>query len=332
MEDYYKILGIAKNASDKEIKDAYRNLAKQHHPDKNPGDKSAEEKFKKISEAYDVLSNPDKRQSYDNPSPNVNIEDLFKGHGKFWEEMMGRTRGPQVKRGRDVSVVIQVTLEEIENKVAKDLLIKIPIECKVCSGRGGVTYDKCSKCNGLGQILQNQGFIQTYYTCFVCSGSGVLLKDICQSCQGRGNTQETQKVNVALERGILPGNQKRLTGLGEKVNNGVTGDLLITFEVLPHPIFSMNSAYDLKRGCKLNLTKALLGTDVEIEDLCKNKIKLTIPPLTKDKTLFRIPKHGRFYPKSDLKGNLYVEVEYDLPAQLDKQQIELLQKLAETNL
>lgn len=350
-KDYYEVLGVSKSASTDEIKKAYRKLAVKYHPDKNPGDKEAEEKFKEAAEAYSILSDPDKKARYDQfghagvegAGPDFsggfgNLNDIlndlfggafgggfggFSGFGGFG----GGNRGPQqrVYRGRDIRVRVKLTLEEIAKGAEKEITIEKSVPCSDCGGRGARNSSDiktCPACNGTGQVQRvvNSflGQTVTYSTCQQCGGEGKIISNPCRSCGGTGLVRKRETIKVRIPAGVEAGMQLTLQGQGHAAkNNGINGDLLVVIEEQEHP--------ELKRdGNNLFYTKivsipdAILGADVDVPGI-DGTHKVKVEPGTQSGTVIRLK--GRGLPTVNGyggTGDLYVKIAVWVPKKLEK--------------
>jgi len=341
--DYYEILGAARDASPEEIKKAYRKLAHQHHPDKNPGDHSAEERFKEISEAYEVLGNPEKRQAYDRfgaagagrgfedfggfESGFGNIfDDIFEG---FFGGRTGRpTRGAQ--RGADLRYNLGIRFEEAANGVEKEIVIPRMETCQACRGSGakpGSQAVVCRACRGTGQVRFSQGFLTVSQTCGQCRGQGRVLEHPCPSCRGLGQVKAERTLTVKIPAGVETGTRLKLAGEGESgVRGGPPGDLYVVITVQEHPIFARHGD-DLYCEVPISFTQAALGAQIEIPTLSGRAV-LKIPPGSQTGTELRIKGKGlpnvRGYGRGDLAARIFVEV----PTHLTAKQRDLLEEYA----
>lgn len=319
-KDYYAILGVSRDATEKDIKKAYRRLALKHHPDKNDGKDS--ERFKDITEAYVVLSNPQKKQQYDNPhtsSPPFDISDFFN---------FGNARRQRVQKGRDVRITLTVSLEDIERRKMQTLNVKTPTYCKECDGVGAKTEaDKkiCGRCNGSGRIIQQAGMFNMEAVCNVCQGRGFHIVNPCGKCNGVGTISETSTIKIKLQYGLSTNDVMRKKGAGEKIKDGIPGDLIVHLNIKQHERFSWSN-FDLSTIEIVPINKALLGTEVFVKNLLDEKIKVTIPRLTRDNTRLRISGYGRTLPNGR-KGDLFIVVRYKYPTKLSKEDKEILSKL-----
>ncbi len=342
--DYYELLGVSRNASDQDLKKAYKRLAMKYHPDRNQGDKSAEKKFKNISEAYEVLSDSNKRQAYDQfghegldqrfgPGGGFqggSFNDIF---GDVFGDIFGGGRGQnQPRRGADLEYQIEVSLEEAIS--GKEIKMSIPrkVNCKSCQGTGakdGTAFTTCKQCNGQGSVRVSQGFFSVQQTCPSCGGRGKTIDIPCSNCHGNGFINETKKLAVKIPPGVDNGDQIRLSGEGEAgPNNGVPGDLYVSVRVLVHKFFQRDGN-DILCEIPISFTTATLGDKVVLPTL-EGKVELTIPAGTQSGRAFRIKNKGVKSVRSSYKGDLYCKVNIETPVNLTKEQKELLTKLDES--
>lgn len=353
-QDYYEVLGVDKNADDATIKKAYRTLAKKYHPDMNPGDKEAEQKFKKVNEAYDVLSDKDKRAKYDqyghaafDPSSGGaggggfgdfgGFGDIFSsffggGFGGFGGDA-GRQNGPV--RGDDIGARISVTFEEAAFGVKKEISFNRITKCPDCGGTGaakGSSAETCSKCHGTGQmrVIQRIGGMQfqSQTTCDACRGKGKIIKTPCQNCRGTGFIRVTKKLEVTIPAGIDDGERIALRGQGnDGRNGGGAGDLILQVMVKPHPIFERDG-YHIYCDVPLPVTDAILGAEIEIPTL-EGNIRYTIPEGTQPGTRFTVRGKGIPYiNNSNRRGDLIFTVNVEIPKGLSNDQKEKVRAFA----
>lgn len=346
--DYYEVLGISRTASDVEIKAAYRKLAIQHHPDKNPDDHTAEEKFKEAAEAYSVLSDAQKRAAYDrfghagvgagaggggfNPGFS-NIEDIFDlfGFGDMFGGQRGGSSRTSAQRGADLRYDLEITLEEAA--LGKDEKLRIPRleKCDECDGKGtekGTQPEACGNCGGSGQTRYQQGFFSVMRTCPNCSGRGQIIKSPCQNCRGAGRIEKEKTLEVKIPAGVETGSRLRVSGEGEGgINGGPAGDLFVVIHVAEHEIFERQGA-NLYSAVPISFAQAALGAEIEVKTL-DGVENLKIPPGTQTGTVFRIKSKGMPALGGRGKGDLFVAVTLITPKTLTKEQRKLLEKLAE---
>ena len=354
--DYYEVLGVAKGASDDEIKKAYRKAAKACHPDLHPDDKEAEARFKEVNEAYEVLSDPQKRARYDqfgfnDPSMGggagggsgfggfggfEDIFDMFTGGGFGGSSSRGRSQNaPQ--RGSDLQYNLTLTFEEAAFGCRKEFKFQRGAVCKACAGTGakpGTQPQTCPTCHGSGQqrVTMNSPFgqVQTMRTCPTCGGKGKIIKDKCSECSGTGFTRVTRTVTLNVPAGVDDGqNFKTIPGEGEPGRNGgPAGDLLITITVRPHEMFRREGTSVLCEA-PITFTQAVLGAELEIPTI-DGKVKYTLPEGTQSGTTFRLKGKGIPSINGRGRGDQYVTVYIETPKNLNKEQKEALKKFAET--
>lgn len=347
--DYYEVLGVSRGATDQEIKSAYRRLALQHHPDRNPGNKEeSEERFKEITEAYSVLADSDKRAAYDRfgfaavggaggGAPDFSstifsgLEDLF---GSFFdlEELFGQGRGRRVRaeRGADLRYEMEISFEEAASGL--DTKIKIPRTetCPSCHGSGsrnGSQMAACSACGGRGQVRYSQGFFTVSRTCPQCRGTGQVNRDPCPDCHGEGRVRREKVLGIKVPAGVDDGTRLRISGEGEAGHHGgPPGDLYVALKVRPHPYFERRGE-DLYVRIPLSITQAALGTDIKVPTL-RGQEKLKVPEGTQPGAVFRLRGHGMPVLNGRGHGNLYVLVEVVIPHRLSREQRRTLESLA----
>jgi molecular chaperone DnaJ len=347
--DYYEVLGLAKNATADEIKKAYRKLAIQYHPDKNPGDKASEEKFKEAAEAYEILSNPEKKSKYDQfghagPASGgfgggMNMEDIFEqfgdifGGGGFGGFGRSSSGGKRVNRGTDLRIKIKLTLEEIAEGVTKKIKVNKYVSCDSCSGSGaksGSGKKTCATCNGSGQVSQVTntflGQMRTTSVCPSCSGNGSVISEKCGKCAGDGIVRGEEVIEVRIPAGVEEGMQLSMRGKGNMgPRNGVPGDLLIVIEEEEHPLFKREHQH-LFLDLYVNFADAALGTQIEVETL-QGKVKIKIEAGTQSGKLLRLRGKGLPNIQDSSMGDLLINVNVWTPQKLDSAETELLQKL-----
>ena len=351
-KDYYATLGLEKGASDDEIKKAFRKLAIKYHPDKNQGDKEAESKFKEINEAYQVLSDPEKKATYDRYGT-VDFDGSGFGAGGFggfdFSEMGGfgdifesffggggggrRRNGPQ--RGSDLEYTVSLTFEEAVFGVEREISIDRSENCDTCKGSGakeGTSKKTCPTCNGQGQVrVQRQtplgSFVSTS-TCSNCNGTGSVIEEPCTSCHGRGHVRKTRKIKVNIPAGVDTGNVMPLRGQGNHgTNNGTPGDLYIKINVAPSKKF-VRKGNDIYIDANISMGKAALGTEITVATV-DGDVKYTIPAGTQSGTLFRLKGKGVPRVNSSGRGDQYVKVIVDIPKNLNEKQKDALKAFME---
>ena len=344
--DYYEVLGVSSSASSDEIKKAYRKLAMKFHPDRNPGDKEAEENFKQATEAYEVLSDGNKRQIYDTYGSEglksrgyqgPDFEDIFSSFGDIFGDIFGFGRadtrrskqGPM--RGSDLRYDLTISFMEAVHGISKDIEIERPDTCWTCEGTGlrpGYKAETCSTCNGRGQVVRAQGFFRMSTTCPECRGEGEKIKDPCADCEGAGLVKSKKKVALKIPAGVDTGAKMRLRGTGEGGRKGgPAGDLYVIIHVEPHEFF-------LREGdliyCQypLNFDQVALGCDLEVPTIHGEK-KLKIPKGTQTGHRFTLKNEGVQHLRGNGRGDMIVEVKVVTPKKLNKKQRELLQEFGE---
>ena len=356
--DYYEVLGVAKNASADEIKKAYRKLAVKYHPDKNPGNKEAEEKFKEAAEAYSVLSDADKKAKYDQfghagvdgAGPDFsggfgNLNDIlndlfggafgggFGGFGGFGGGFGGGQRRERVHRGRDIRVRVKLTLEEIARGVEKEISIEKNVPCPDCGGRGaknGSDIKSCPACNGTGQVQRvvNSflGQTVTYSTCQQCGGEGKIITNPCHTCNGTGLVRQRETIKVKIPAGVEAGMQMTVQGEGHAAkNNGINGDLLVVIEEQEHPDFRREGS-NLLYTKVISIVDAMLGCEVEIPCI-DGKQKVKVEPGTQSGTVVRLKGKGLPSLNSYGTGDLYVKFAVWIPKKLTKDEKTLFESM-----
>ncbi len=355
--DYYEVLGVQKGASADEIKKAYRKLAKENHPDLHPGDKAAEERFKEINEAYEILSDEDKRAKYDQYGhaafdPNAGFGGGFDGFGGFggfgdlgdiFGDLFsgfgfggGATRAnPNApRRGENLRVSVNISFEEAAFGCKKDVTIGKVEKCAECNGTGcapGTTPEVCPDCKGTGQVRTTQrtpfGMAQSTSACSKCRGTGKIIHQPCKTCRGLGSVRKQQKINVTIPAGIDDGQTISLRGQGNAgVNGGSAGDLLVTVIVRPHARFERDGSSVLLDQ-EISYAQAALGAEVEVPTL-DGPVKLTIPEGTQPGSVFRLRGKGIPYLRGSGRGDQFVTVRLGVPKNLTSSQKELLKQFA----
>ena len=353
--DYYEVLGVDRNADDAALKKAYRVLAKKYHPDTNPGDAEAEAKFKEASEAYAVLSDPQKRQQYDQFGhaafeggaggggfTTMNMDDIFGSFGDIFGDLFGggfggrsRRADPNApQRGANLRTQVKISFEEACFGAEKEIEIPSKVECKTCGGNGakpGTQPIKCGQCGGRGQIVQTQqslfGMVQNVTTCPACGGKGTVIREKCPDCHGQGYTSKKEKLQVTIPAGIDHGQSVRLRGKGEPGKNGGSrGDLLVEVYVERHKEFQRVD-YDIFSTVKISYPRAVLGGDVIIQTI-DGDVAYNVKAGTQTGTRVRL--RGKGVPSlrnKKMRGNHYVDLVVDVPTKLNKEQKKLLEQL-----
>lgn len=345
--DYYEVLGVSKTAEAKEIKKAYRKLAMKYHPDRNPDDAEAEEKFKEASEAYEILSDAEKRSAYDRMGHAAfdgmggaggfgggNFQDIFGNFGDIFGDVFGAGRGggQRQRRGADLRYVLELTLEEAVKGCKKTINFTAPAVCGSCDGKGAESaqdIQTCRTCNGSGQVRMQQGFFAVQQTCPTCNGSGKEIKKPCKKCNGSGVEEKSRTLEVDIPAGVDDGNRVRITGEGEAGGAGVqSGDLYVEVSVKRHAIFQRDGA-DLYMEVPISFPDATLGKEVEIPTL-DGRVNLKIPEGTQTGKLFRLRGKGVSPVRTSMKGDLLCKIVVETPVKLTGRQKELMKELQET--
>ncbi len=350
--DFYDVLGVDKSSSPEQIKSAYRKLAVKHHPDKNPGDKVSEDKFKEASEAYNILSNQKKKQNYDNFGHaafengggkqsggfeggfgGADFSDIFEDFfGDFGGGERSRGRRSSNNRGSDLRYDLSITLEEAHEGKKQDIKFSTTEKCNTCKGNGskpGHSPDRCTVCGGNGKVRSNQGFFTVQQTCPQCAGSGEEITNPCNDCNGQGNKQASKKISVKIPKGVDDGTRIRLAGKGEAgTKGGTSGDLYLFVNVHSHDLFK-RSDENLFFEFPISIADAALGTTIEIPTIDGGKAKIKIPDGTQNGKQFRLKGKGMPYMRGSGNGDLYVQVNTEVPISLNKEQKELLEKFRE---
>jgi molecular chaperone DnaJ len=340
--DYYEVLGVGRNASEQELKQAYRRLALTYHPDKNPGDKEAEEKFKELAEAYQVLSSPDLRARYDRyghagigagagaGGPGfAGIEDIFDmfGFGDIFGQT-GRRRGP--RRGSDLRYDIEISLEEAASGLKTKIRVPRLETCEVCKGSGaaaGSQAVKCSTCGGAGQVRYQQGFFSVSRTCSTCRGAGRIIRDACRDCRGEGRVEKERKLEIKIPAGVDTGSRLRIANEGEAGEPGaMSGDLYVVIHVQDHEFFERRDS-NLYCTVPISFTQAALGAEIVVRTL-DGEESLRIPEGTQTGKVFRLKGKGMPVLGGRGRGDQFVEVTVVTPTSLTREQRRLIEELA----
>ncbi len=347
--DCYEVLGVDRGALEEEIKRAYRKLAMNYHPDRNPGDKEAEERFKEASEAYEVLRDPEKRQIYDRFGHEGlrgtgftgfrGFDDIFSSFGDIFEEFFGfGTRSKDSRRGRgrgrpgsDLRYNLTLTLEEAAVGREAEIPVERHEQCSTCNGSGakpGTSPTVCPMCHGRGQVTRSQGFFTISTTCGQCYGQGQIIAHVCEACHGAGRTRVQQKVNVKIPPGVDNGSRLRLRGEGDPgEGGGPSGDLYVVIFVEPHPFFERQGD-DVLCQVPISFTQAALGAKMEVPTLGGEET-IQIPKGTQSGTLFRLGGAGMPRLRGPGRGDQVIQVVVKTPPHLTKRQEEILRELAE---
>jgi len=344
--DYYDVLGVSRTASADEIKKAYRRLAMKHHPDRNKDDTSAEGKFKESKEAYEVLSDTEKRATYDRFGHDGLSSARGGGAGGYGAEGFGdifgdvfgdifgggRQRGSQVFRGADLGYELRLDLENAVNGDSVTIDVPTQVSCETCDGSGakkGTEPVKCSTCGGVGQVRMQQGFFSIQQTCPACKGAGTTVGDPCNDCHGRGRVRKTKTLSVKVPAGVDDGDRIRLSGEGEAGRNGgPPGDLYVEIYVNPHKLFTRDGA-DLACEVPISVATATLSGVVELPTLDGN-VSLKVPAGTQSGKVFRLRGKGVSTVRDARQGDLFAKVSVETPVNLSSEQKDLLQQFEES--
>ncbi|MDG3440430.1 molecular chaperone DnaJ [Nitrospirillum amazonense] len=346
-QDYYELLGVAKTASADDLKKAYRKLAMQYHPDRNQGDKAAEQKFKEVSEAYEVLKDEQKRAAYDRfghaafengggrAGGGAGGFDFGSGFADIFEEMFGdfmggrRGGGQGPGRGSDLRYNLEISLEDAFKGTSTNVRVPTSVACDVCNGTGaesGTQPVTCPTCNGAGKVRAQQGFFTIERTCPACSGAGRVIKDPCRNCGGHGRVRKEKTLQVNIPAGVEDGTRIRLTGEGEAGARGAPpGDLYIFLAIAPHALFIRDGA-NIQCRVPIPMTTAALGGTVEVPTIDGSRARVSIPPGTQSGHQFRLKGKGMSVLRSTQRGDMYVTALVETPVNLTKRQQELMRE------
>ncbi len=354
-KDYYEILNVGKTASGDEIKKAYRKLAMKYHPDRNPGDKEAEKKFKEATEAYEILKDDQKRAAYNQYGHDAfsqgggagygqqgghgfdgfDFNDIFSNFSDIFGDFGGgQSRGQKrnmATRGSDVRYNLEISLEEAYRGVSEKISFSIPSECDACNGsgaEGNAKPEECPTCKGSGKVRAQQGFFIVERACTTCGGSGQIIKNPCKKCNGEGRIDKKKNLSVKIPAGVEEGNRIRLAGEGEAgQRGGQAGDLYVFIAIRKHEFFTRKGD-DIHFEIPLKFTTAALGGSIEIPTIDGSKAKLNIPEGTQSGDQFRLKSKGMSILNSGgRRGNMYVKVNIETPVKLSSEERELLMKL-----
>lgn len=344
--DYYEVLGVSKTANSDEIKKAYRKLAMQYHPDRNPGNKEAEDKFKEATEAYEILSDAKKRAQYDRfgfqgvnsdyANSGFDFSSMFGGGGfSDIEDIFssffggGRSSSSRQRRGRDIRYDITLSLEDAVFGKKTEIKLDKNDVCDVCKGSGaepGSQKVTCPTCNGSGEMRLSQGFFSVRQTCSRCGGSGSIINNPCKNCRGTGSVKKPKTISVNIPKGVEDNTQLRVSGEGEFVANGSPGDLYLMIRVAPHNKF-LRDGIDLITEVGINIVQATLGDDIFITTLDNKKIKLKIPAGTNSGQVFKLKGNGAYHINRNIRGDLLVIVNIDVSKKLSSEEKKLYSEL-----
>lgn len=346
--DYYEVLGVARTADDKEIKSAFRKLAKELHPDRNPGDEEAERKFKEINEAYEVLKDQQKRAAYDQFGHNAFEGGGFGGGGAgfdsdfsasmsdIFDDLFGDFMGGGARRhkphssqerGSDLRYNMEISLMDAFSGKAAEIRVPSSVACESCNGTGakkGTSPSVCSSCAGLGKVRASQGFFTIERTCPACHGRGEVISDPCGDCKGAGRNTKERVLSVNIPAGVEDGTRIRLAGEGEAgLRGGPTGDLYIFLTIKPHDIFSRDGA-DIFCTVPISMITAALGGQIEVPTVSGERTRMKVPEGTSTGKQFRLRGKGMPVLRSKATGDMYVQVEVETPKNLSRRQKDLL--------
>ncbi|MEQ9058300.1 MAG: molecular chaperone DnaJ [Gammaproteobacteria bacterium] len=344
--DYYEVLGVERGAGEAELKKAYRRLAMKYHPDRNPGDAAAEEQFKEVKEAFEVLSDSHKRAAYDQfghagvdaSGGGGGFGGGAAGFGDIFDSVFGDIfgaggrGGTRAYRGADLRYDLEMSLEEAVSGTEVKIRVPTLVDCETCDGKGsrsGRAPDTCGTCGGVGQVRMQQGFFSVQQTCPRCRGSGKVVTDPCAGCGGSGKTRGNKTIAVKVPAGVDNGDRIRLSGEGEPgQNGGPPGDLYVNVVVRPHPIFTREES-DLRCEVPIDFATAALGGELEVPTL-EGRVVLKIPPETQTGKMFRLRGKGVRSVRGGGVGDLICRVAVETPVNLSKEQKELLQQFRDS--
>jgi molecular chaperone DnaJ len=346
--DYYEVLGLARDAGDKELKSAFRRLAKEHHPDYNQGDAASEARFKEINEAYEVLKDPQKRAAYEQyghsafegggrgpggfgPEFASSMEDIFENFfGDFTGGRGGGQRGrPGHERGSDLRYNMEITLTDAYNGKTAEIVVPTSMPCETCTGSGakpGTTPSACSTCGGHGKVRASQGFFTIERTCHACQGRGEVISDPCGDCKGQGRVERERTLSVNIPAGVEDGTRIRLAGEGEAgLRSGPAGDLYIFLSIQQDAFFQRDGS-DVFCRAPISMVKAALGGHIDVPTLEETVTRVKIPAGTESGKQFRLKGKGMPVLRTKMMGDLYIQVDVETPKNLTKKQRELLEE------
>lgn len=345
--DYYDVLGLSRGANDKDLKSAFRRLAKEHHPDYNQGDSASEARFKEINEAYEVLKDPQKRAAYEQyghaafdgsggpggfgPEFASSMEDIFENF--FGDFMGGRSGGQRGRNGRergsDLRYNMEITLADAYQGKTAEIVVPTSMPCDPCAGTGSKPGSKpatCTTCGGHGKVRASQGFFTIERTCHTCQGRGEVISDPCDTCRGQGRVQRERTLSVNIPAGVEDGTRIRLAGEGEAgLRSGPAGDLYIFLSIQPDPFFQRDGS-DVFCQAPISMVKAALGGHIDVPTLEETVTRVKIPPGTESGKQFRLKGKGMPVLRTKMMGDMYIQVDVETPKNLTKRQRELLEE------
>ncbi len=345
--DYYETLGVGRDASEQDLKSAFRRLAKEHHPDANPGDKAAEQKFKDLSEAYEALKDPQKRAAYDRfghaafeggrggqhgfgPDFASSMSDIFDDlFGEFMGGRRGGRGGSGRERGADLRYNMEITLADAFSGKTAQIRVPTSVACETCAGSGakaGTKPKPCPTCGGQGKVRASQGFFTIERTCPACHGRGEVIEDPCPTCSGAGRVTKERTLSVNIPAGVEDGTRIRLANEGEAgLRGGPTGDLYIFLSIKPHDFFQRDGA-DIFCKVPISMTTAALGGQIEVPTVEGEMTRVKIPEGSESGKQFRLKSKGMPVLRSKLTGDMYIQVDVETPKNLTRKQRELLEE------
>lgn len=336
--DYYEVLGVSRSASEADLKKAFRRLAMKHHPDRNPDDNESTQLFKEAKEAYDILSDPNKRAAYDRYGHAGVNQSAGGGHGfgdafsDIFGDIFGGGGRSRVRKGADLQYNLELSLEDAVAGTTVKIRIPTMKHCTSCSGSGakqGSTPETCGTCAGHGQVRMQQGFFSVQQTCPKCHGAGKIITNPCNTCHGEGRVKEHKSLSVEVPAGVDNGDRIRLSGEGEAGESGApAGDLFVQMHIKPHPIFERDNA-DLFCEVPISIATAALGGELEVPSL-NGRLNLKIPPGTQTHKLFRMRGKGVKPVRGGPVGDLICRVIVETPVKLSAEQKELLEQFAQS--
>ncbi len=349
-QDYYELLGVKKTSSADEIKKAYRRLARKHHPDLNPGDKSAEKKFKEINEAYEVLSDAKKKSEYDqfgkasfdgsqgfdgfrssdfgSGYSSTGYSTGFGGSEEMFSDIFNRFRHEEAPlKGPDLVTRLSISLEEAYNGVTKPISLRREVLCKTCMGTGAASSQPCSRCKGMGSVKQSRGLFKVSQPCPACQGTGMKVLKVCNTCSGRGSSYGTETIKVRIPPGADTGSKVRLRGKGgAKPRGGQPGDLLIDLTVTPHPRFRRDG-HDIYVDVPVMFDQAVLGGKITVPTL-SGDVTMTLPPGTDSGKKFKLKGKGIPDRKTGIRGDEFAVINITVPKKVTNKTREALEEIA----